>query len=314
MSLTAEQQAIRSTGIGGSEIGVLAGLSRWASPIDIYERKLGLKIDEASHHLRRGVYLEPACIRWYADTTGWHVADGTTMRHPSLARVIATPDGLVYETPEAFDKGQPARVLEIKSPGRHTWSEWGEPGTDQIPGSYIAQVQWEMACANTKLADVAALIDGDLAIYTVAFDAELFAQLAEIAHQFWIQHIEARVPPPPDGSDSYAESIVRRFPGVRRDMLEATPDVEATALAYRDAKAKLEAAEAEAERLKQELQQRIGDAKGVTGSFGSITWGESKGRESLDSKALKAAHPDIAAQFVKQGAPFRTFRCNFKGA
>jgi putative phage-type endonuclease len=311
MSLTAEQQAIRSTGIGGSEIGILAGLSRWATPIEIYERKLGLKPEEESHHFERGRFLEPALIEWYRSKTKNVVHPSTTMSHPLLARVIATPDGLACGDLHA---GVVDRVLEIKAPNQHTWSEWGEPGTDQIPGSYIAQVQWEMACAGVHLADVAALIDGDLAIYHVAYDGELFTQLAEIANAFWRDHVEKRVPPPPDGSESYAESIARRFPGVKRDMLDASPEAEAIALAYREAQAKLEAAEAEAERLKQELQERIGTAKGLVGSFGSITWSETKGRESLDAKALRAAHPEIAARFVKQGAAFRTFRCNFKGA
>jgi hypothetical protein len=32
------------------------------------------------------------------------------------------------------------------------------------------------------------------------------------------------------------------------------------------------------------------------------------GRESLDTKALKEAHPDLVKQYMKQGNPFRTMR------
>lgn len=309
MTLTAEQQAIRSQGIGGSEIGVLAGLSRWASPIDIYERKLGLRPDKQSHHLERGNFLEPAIIRWYEARTQSRVMHPGTLRHRSLARVIATPDGLRLCGDTEFD-----RVLEVKAPNHRTWHEWGEPGTDEVPASYVAQVQWEMACAGVDVSDVAAVIDGDLAIYTVPFDAELFGELAEIADRFWRDHIERRIPPPPDGSASYAESIARRFPSVGRAAIDATPEFESAAIAYKAARERLAAAEAEAERLKQELQERMGDAGKVVGSFGSVSWSETKGRESLDAKALKAELPDIAARFTKRGASFRTFRANFSGA
>jgi putative phage-type endonuclease len=310
MSLTAEQQAIRSTGIGSSEIGILAGLSRWGSPIDIYERKLGLREEAPSHHLERGTYLEPAIIRWYEARTGNKTRPSGTLKHATLARVLATPDAIILGKEGLIEQA----VLEVKAPNHRTWNEWGDPGTDQVPPAYLSQATWEMACAGVNAADVAAIIDGDLAIYHVAYDADLFGELAEIAHRFWVDHIETRTPPSPDGSDSYAESLGRRFPSVRRDALIATPDLEATALAYREAKAKLEQAEKDAEKLKQELQLRMGDAGKLVGSFGSISWSENKGRESLDSKALKAAHPDIAAKFVKQGAPFRTFRATFKGA
>jgi putative phage-type endonuclease len=307
--LTPEQHELRKSGIGGSEIGILAGLSRWGSPIDIYERKLGLRQEEPSFHLERGNYLEPALIRWWEARTGKKTSSPGTVRHPTLARILATPDAAIINADLV-----PVGVLEIKSPGPRTWSEWGEPGTDSIPPAYLCQATWEMACLGVQSADVAALIDGDLKIYPVAYDADFFGELAEIAHKFWRDCIEKRTPPEPDGSESYAESLVRRFPSVGRDALIATPDLEATAVAYREARERFEAAEKEAERLKQELQARMGDAGKLVGSFGSISWSDTKGRESLDAKALKAAHPDIAAKFVKQGASFRTFRCNFKGA
>jgi putative phage-type endonuclease len=310
MSLTPEQQAIRATGIGGSEIGILAGLSRWGSPIDVYERKLGLRPDETNFHMERGVHFEPAIIGWYEARTGKKTLPGVTMKHPTLARVIATPDAIVL----ADDMLKPEASLEAKMPNHRTWHEWGEPGTDEAPPSYLAQCTWEAACVGVQRTDLAAIIDGDLAVYPVAFDPDFFGQLVEIANAFWRDHIEKKVPPAPDGSESYAKSIARRFPGVISNMIEANAEAEELAQKYRDARAKQDAAEAEAERLKQELQQRIGDAKGLVGSFGSISWSETKGRESLDTKALKEAHPDIVAKFLKRGASFRTFRANFKEA
>jgi hypothetical protein len=39
-----------------------------------------------------------------------------------------------------------------------------------------------------------------------------------------------------------------------------------------------------------------------------VSWKQTAGRESLDTKALKEAHPDLVKQYMKQGNPFRTMR------
>ena len=39
-----------------------------------------------------------------------------------------------------------------------------------------------------------------------------------------------------------------------------------------------------------------------------VSWKQMAGRESLDTKALKEAHPDLVKQYMKQGNPFRTMR------
>lgn len=57
------------------------------------------------------------------------------------------------------------------------------------------------------------------------------------------------------------------------------------------------------------LDGEVGTINGVT----AVTWKMSKGRESLDQKALKAAHPEIVSEFTKQGAGFRVMRLTGKG-
>ena len=51
-------------------------------------------------------------------------------------------------------------------------------------------------------------------------------------------------------------------------------------------------------------ENEVGTYQGVK----VVSWKEQAGRSSLDTKALREAHPDIVAQFERQGKPFRVMR------
>ena len=312
MGLTAEQHAIRATGIGGSEIADVAGLGRYSRSINIWERKTGRAPPDApTHHMLRGQYLEGGMRDWYSQIVNelrgpTSVLPGKTERHPEHKLVVATPDGLVFPNQGALE-----RVLELKSPGFRTADQWGEPGTDEVPIEYVAQTTWEMAVTGAQLADVGALIDGDLRIYTVAYSPSLFEALLERAERWWRDYVVADTPPPPDGSESYSDHLARRFPRSNGDLLIATPEDDALAAALREARDAKDRAESRYEELRQRLQARIADADGLAGTGWKITWREQKGRSSLDQKALAAEAPELVAKHTKQGKSFRVFRPTF---
>ncbi len=313
MSLTVEQQAIRATAVGGSEVAAVCGLNPWMRPIDVFLRKTGqAPPDETSHHLERGHFLEAGLRDWYrtkverlrgAPVT---VRPGNTWRHDKHERVVATPDGLVYSA-----NGDLERVLELKSPGFRTADDWGEPGTDDVPLYYVTQAIWEMAVTGTKLADVAPLIDGDLLIYTVTYNDAVFGELLERVNRFWRDYVVTGTPPPPDGSESYSEHIARRFPHTNGDLLIATPEDEALAKALQVARAAKDANELRYNELRQKMELRIGPNDGIAGAGWKITFREQKGRSGLDQKALAAEAPELVAKHTKQGKSFRSFRPTF---
>jgi predicted phage-related endonuclease len=70
---------------------------------------------------------------------------------------------------------------------------------------------------------------------------------------------------------------------------------------------------AEAETLKKFAEDRIAlllksNEVGTYRGEKVVSWKEQAGRSSLDTKALREAHPDICAAFEKQGKPFRVMR------
>jgi putative phage-type endonuclease len=310
IGLTPEQLAIRKHGIGGSEIAAVAGLSPWAGPLDVYLEKTGQTEDKDNSNMERGRFLEDGLRQWFTFRTGQAVRKATTLVHPEHPIVIATPDGIVHD--DMVDLG----VLELKSP-QWTADHWGNEGTDQIPPYYIPQVQWEMACTGLKKAWVAALLHGNLSVYLVKWDEELFTDLVSLAEDFWTSYVVPRVPPSPEGSAKAIEYMQKRFERARpKDLIATNDDVDKLTFEYRTALAELSNAERKRDGLKAQLMERIGEHEGIVGEWGKMMWTNMKGRVSIDWETIAREHGATAADIeahTKVGTGGRTFRCYFKG-
>lgn len=177
----------RQTGIGGSDVAAILGLSKWKTPLDVYNAKIAENpVEESNASIEWGNRLEPVIRQKYADVTGIPVTiPNTTFRHPEHPFMIANVDGLLPD----------GSVLEIKT--ARSGADWGEEGTDEIPEYYLTQVQHYMAVTGAKMCDVAVLIGAsDFRIYHVDFDPEIAAMLIEEEKAFW-QRVIDRNPPAP---------------------------------------------------------------------------------------------------------------------
>lgn len=274
VGLTPEQKSIRMLGTGGSEIAAVAGVNPWASAFDVYLSKVDGFEQEPNDAMARGIYLEDGIANWYAATrtpTKFAPAVGT-IRHPRNPYAMCTPDRLV-ELASGY------RDLSIKAPGPQFGREtWGAEGTDEVPTHYLLQLQWELGILDAlgfplvEEHHLAALLDGALRVFVIRRDADVFADLLEINDEFWRKHILPRNPPPLDGSDGAARWLDRRFPRNREPLRKATLAESALAFALQEAQAKAKDAKAEVEALKNRLKEAIGEAAGIEGAFGTVSW------------------------------------------
>lgn len=190
MSLTAEEAAM----IGGSDLSAILGLSPWRTPLQVYARIVAGAEQADSPALRRGRHLEAAVLSLYEEETGAVVLEPPKLKHPRLHYTRASLDAL------AERDGR--RVVEVKTAGLSEVRHWGEAGTDAIPQGYLYQVAWYSGVAlaggyvDTGEVDLAALVAGDLRVYHVPHDAELFGLLEETVERFWVDHVLPRRPPP----------------------------------------------------------------------------------------------------------------------
>ena len=201
----------RQLGIGGSDVAPILGLSKWRTPLDVYNDKTSDTLDDIDNtSMEWGRRLEPVIRQKYADVTGMPVVQPSAMfqsvLHPFM---VANVDGIRAD----------GALVEIKT--ARSGTDWGDEGTDQIPEYYFTQVQHYMAVLGADRCDVAVLIGGsDFRIYTVERDEEIIDMLIEEERKFW-DLVVNRTPPAP----RTAEEVAATFSSSQKEEREATADV-----------------------------------------------------------------------------------------
>ena len=223
--------ADRLTGIGGSDLAAILGLSKWRSPYQVWLEKTGRHhSDESTLPMRWGTYAEEFVAKEYAERTGRGVQRYNAMLRHKEAPLIGHIDRLVI--PEgaktASHKGQirtsiglECKTVSAFAAGRD--SEWGPEGTDQVPGQYLVQCAAYLALTGCQQWDLAALIGNhDFRIYHFHRDPELEIYLLEESSRWWRDHVIADVPPNPVSEAEARERWPRHADG---RVLHATFDV-----------------------------------------------------------------------------------------
>ncbi len=299
MGLTHEQKTIRRSGIGGSDIGAVCGLSKWRSPIDVYLDKIGKGGPyEETPATQWGHRLEPVIASAYAEKHGavlvgpfdpirtdvapWHIM--------TIDR-LQVADGFVCSgNPDVLPpREHTLRLIEIKSASWQGAAHgFGAAGTDALPLTYLAQVAWYLAGLKIQHATVAALINtNDYREYVVERDPELEGYLLERGATFWRQ-VETRQAPEPDGSESFRRYLQNRFRRTTELIVASSPDVDAVAGQLRAAKLLHRELKKRTDLLEQQLQLAIGANDGIDTEHGKLTYRFDK-RGRTNWKAV-AAH------------------------
>lgn len=293
MSLSPEQLALRRSGITGTDLPAILGLSPWRTAFDVWLDKAGKAPSvEVNEDMERGTFLEDGAIRWYAHRTGARVEQPGTVVSRRNPLVIATPDGIVYLARE-----EPECGLEVKMPSSPRG--WGEPGTDAVPDYYLPQVAWNMAATGLQKWDVFAVLGGKPCLYHVARDTELEGLLVEEASRFWRDHVVTGKPPEVTARDGAGVSALYPRHETSRLLTFATlaPEAQVTLEEYLRA---YEEESAAADRLalwEARAKLVIGSAPGVDGlppglGFSRVDWKQNKGRKVTDWQKVAAAMRD----------------------
>ncbi len=299
MALTTRRQEMGRVGYGASEVPALVAPSKWANPSTLYLRRTRPDLEvQVGLPADLGNLLEEPVAKLYAERTGTFLARVQTLAHAETPLAIATPDRAVFlsatergDARRKLERGELARcsrLLQIKTTDERNRDQWGVPNTDAIPENYLAQVQWEMGVAGVPVCDVGVLFGrSEFAVYTVRFDASLFAGLLDIVRHFDAHHVKALVPPPPDAGEAYASMLKTLYPVALSPVRAATPEEEQHALRFalwREVEkraAKLKSREANA------LCAAIGDAAGLSfAGIGSLTYKNNRDTSKIDWQAV----------------------------
>ena len=299
---------IRKQGIGSSDAAAAVGLNPYKSQLELWLEKTGRdenlpKVDphDEESPMYWGNILEPIVAAHYTKRTGNRVRRiNAVLQHPdpALPWMLANIDREVTGAPDV-------QILECKTAGINGARLWKEG----VPEYVQLQVHHQLAVTGKQAADVAVLLGGQhLDIHRIERDDRLIARLIELERQFW-QYVETDTPPPADGSDS-AESALRcLYPEDTGQTVDFRDHRNLSAcfadlLAVRQSIAEQEKLEA---RLKQPLQQAMGNATRADFETGSVTWKKAKDSVVLDLTRLLKDQPDLQQRYAVTKTGSRRF-------
>ncbi|MEV8623369.1 lambda-exonuclease family protein [Streptomyces sp. NPDC051079] len=249
-----EWHAARATGIGGSEIAAVVGLSPHESRFSLWHRKKGLIAPvEETEVMYWGKAHEPSIAARFAELhPDRPITKTPTWRAAARPWQIANPDRVLV----ARSDGRPAELLEIKT--ARDDEGWGEQGTDQIPVWYRCQCLWYLDVLGAQRCHVAVLIAGsEYREYVVEYDpAE--AQMLRDAGATFMHDLKHDVRPSIDGHTATYQAIRQLPDGLDDVNVEIDPLLK---LRFHDAQDAFWEAEDELTACKGELLDAIGTGR-----------------------------------------------------
>ena len=305
-------QLDRSTYLGGSDVAAILGVSPWATPFMLFQKKTGAYVEELTpakrRILERGARWEPIVLEMMIDelTDRGHdvelVATNQRYLDPEYSFLAAEIDA------ELIVDGEPVNG-EMKTAGYFAAGAWGEYDSNEVPIYYLAQVMHGLMIQPRRRAIVAAVtgFDERPMIRWVDRDEETIAAIRAREIEFWERIQSGDAPDPvtpedvkwlyPKDSGATLEADI--------ELLEACGDLKAL-------KANAKDLDAQIELLATTVKARMGEAAALLGPNGKpiATWKTNKAGSKTDWQAVATeagADADLIAQHTKttQGArPF----------
>lgn len=296
----------RKSGIGGSDVAAILGLSKYKSPYQLWLDKTNRaeSLDSESEPAYWGNQLEDIVAKEYAKRNGVKIQRvNATIRNPEHDWMLANIDRAIVNPNISGNvrikegKLTTDRILECKTANQYLAKLWGDEQTESIPDYYLTQCQWYLGNTGASICGLGVLIGGQkFRSYQIAYDEELFEMLKAECSNFWHEHVLADVPPAPTTFDD----VLHRWSTHNPDQaVIADPQLFQDVAEYKELNSNIKDAGKELDALKLKICTRMEDAELIIAEEKRLATFKYQERTTLDSKALKAAHPEIYEQFAK---------------
>ena len=312
-----EWLAARRSTLTATDAAAVLGVSPFRGPFEVWasKRNEGQPFEETPRMHWGNVLERPIAEEWARErslTVGHEVRVSQAEWASRDNWASATPDFNVFR----LDGGQPvwAGLLEVKnSAAGEKWAPAGAPGTaDNCPPNYIAQCLWQMYVTGAERCWLTVLLWGyDSRTYQVWRDEDTIAGMADYLWQWWRRHVVEGEPPEPDGSDGCAAWLKHQHPHEEAtdERADVSPDDVEEFLTARALRAVYDE---QAKKAAQRIKMQLGDSTKGRCNGASVSWGWTKGKVKLDTKALEADAPALYQRYAKTGAKYRTLRIKRK--
>lgn len=281
----------RQAGIGGSDAGTILGVNKWKSKTQLFFEKVNpeLKQQVDNEFIYWGNVLEDVVAKEFEARTGKKVRKNNKMlRHPEHEFMLANLDRVIV--------GEKA-LLECKTTSQYNIDQWKD---DEIPASYLCQIQHYMAVTGYEKAYIAVLCGGNQFIWKeVPRDDELIEIIINAEKDFWYNNVLAGVIPEIDGSDATKDFLNHMYKDIDETEVQLSDDVETLLTALEQVKQE----EKELKELKTQYENKIkhilgNNLAGKTSGY-QITW-KPQVRKILDTKKIREIYGEQLDPYYKE--------------
>lgn len=309
----ADWLAMRTQGLGGSDIPAITGAAHYTTPFALWQEKAGLtEPEEKSNDLFWfGHNVEPILADRFTADTGIATRNIGMLRSKAHGWQLANPDRLTAD----------GGILEIKTTSRYT--DHGKAYlAGQAPEAHRQQLTWYMHITGRRIGHLIALVDRQVITLRVDYDEEYAKTLEDAAAEFW-ELVTTRTAPPLNLATVTPSEVAARFPDVIDPDSAAEAPIPASAIEDVDELAELKAEkksiDEEIKAIETRLKAQIGDREYLTVDGRPLArWQAIAGRKTFDKKAVlnklaaergidptPQALKSLEAEFTKTGAPTR---------
>lgn len=240
--------------ITASKVAAILGVSPWESPMSLWLKMHGdIEADPQTAAQSRGHYLEPAVLNWFFDQhpelRRWGATTGTYLHTNGWA--AASPDALAANVNDYV-------VTPVEAKTAADDSEWGTPGTDEIPTGYAAQCVWTMHVLGAPRIYVPVLTSRlEFREYVVEYDADLASHI-EARCKAFLDSLTSDERPEVDSHTQTYESLRKANPLIEDESVDLD---EAVARLYCEAVTRAKATDRDLTLAKSHMADAMGLAK-----------------------------------------------------
>ncbi|KOC33877.1 YqaJ viral recombinase family protein [Clostridium botulinum] len=281
----------RQKGIGGSDIGAILGINKWKTPFEVYLEKTEpiTEVKEQSEAAYWGDQFEEVVAKEFERRTGKKVRrDRRHFKHKKYPFMVANIDRRVV--------GESA-VLECKTANQFLAKEWED---EEIPASYLVQVQHYLEVTGAEKGYIAVLIGGQKFIWKeVERDEELIRMIINTEKEFW-KLVENKTPPALDGSSAAEKWVNEKFKIANEgEIVELDSSYKNKLQEYFELKKREKEFKEEIKQVENQLKNDIGNSELAHVHGFDISWKQIKSSR-VDSKKLKAEFKDTYDKCLKE--------------
>lgn len=199
---------LRQEGVGGSEIGAIADVNDYSSPLKVYVSKTtDLIVDEDNNYMKWGRLLEDVIAKQFEEESEELTGHKFTVRNDNFVYADDEYDYMRASIDRRLNNDELGQgILEVKTTTGMNMDEWAD---DDMPDSYRCQLQWYLGIRGFDYGYIVALnmVTREMVVRRVDFDKEFFEALREIAKNFWNNYVLPGDMPSPSGKKCDDETI-----------------------------------------------------------------------------------------------------------